>query len=373
MKTVESLEGQVLLLEAKCREKGSSTNPIEMDKDGSEVPIIGKEEKKVQRAAAPRASASSGGQAAENKVSELQKELREAKQALNDQQAEFEQLLAKQAEEMTAEFGRSSSRFHNIEENRTGLDDLIAHLKTENEQKSENCERLKRLIVQQDEVVAEQKKVMEAQAANTGFAMENMRKMLAEAQQKLKEDMTRIQSKDAELLTLRTSEKESKLRASMLEQENTTLLLQVQEMQNLVESLVKDQQLRAIATKELQDFKATYAQKMKDLQEDYIKVQDENEKLLKDVEQNMKSSWELKNQTTHLSRELESAMFSLNSKEKMVAKMSAELSELHEERYPCTGSDSTAGKTGIRCPSVQANGATARISSIGRQKINGHA
>ena len=31
MKTVESLEGQVLLLEAKCREKGSSTNPIEMD------------------------------------------------------------------------------------------------------------------------------------------------------------------------------------------------------------------------------------------------------------------------------------------------------------------------------------------------------
>ena len=163
MKTVESLEGQVLLLEAKCREKGSSTNPIEMDKDGSEVPVIAKEEKKVQRSAAPRASASSGGQAAENKVSELQKELREAKQALNDQQAEFEQLLAKQAEEMTAEFERSSSRFQNIEENRTGREDLIAHLKTENEQKSENCERLKRLIVQQDEVVAEQKKVMDRQ------------------------------------------------------------------------------------------------------------------------------------------------------------------------------------------------------------------
>jgi len=140
MKTVESLEGQVLLLEAKCREKGSSTNPIEMDKDGSEVPVIAKEEKKVQRSAAPRASASSGGQAAENKVSELQKELREAKQALNDQQAEFEQLLAKQAEEMTAEFQRSSSRFQSIEENRTGLEDLIAHLKTENEQKSENCD-----------------------------------------------------------------------------------------------------------------------------------------------------------------------------------------------------------------------------------------
>jgi hypothetical protein len=33
METVESLEGQVLLLEAKCQEKGSSTNPIEMDKD----------------------------------------------------------------------------------------------------------------------------------------------------------------------------------------------------------------------------------------------------------------------------------------------------------------------------------------------------
>ena len=281
MKTVEFLEGQVLLLEAKCREKGSSVNQIEMDMDGSEVPVIGKAEKKVQRSAAPRASASSGGQAAENKVSELQKELREAKQALNDQQAEFEQLLAKQAEEMTAEFERSSSRFTSIEENRTGLEDLIAHLKTENEQKSENCERLKRLIVQQDEVVAEQKKVMEAQAANTSFAMENMRKMLAEAQQKLKEDMARIQSKDAELLTLR-------------------------------------------------DFKVTYAQKMKDLQEDYIKIQDENEKLLKDVEQNMKSTWELKNQTTHLSRELESATFSLNSKEKMVAKMSAELSELND-------------------------------------------
>ena len=251
MKTVESLEGQVHLLEAKCREKGSSVNQIEMDKYGSEVPVIGKEEKKVQRSAAPRASASSGGLAAENKVSELQKELREAKQALNDQQAEFEQLLAKQAQEMTAEFERSSSRFKGIEESQTGLEDLIAHLKTENEQKSENCERLKRLIVQQDEVVAEQKKVMEAQAANTSFAMENMRKMLAEAQQKLKEDMTRIQSKDAELLTLRTSEKESKLRASMLEQENTTLLVQVQEMQNLVESLVKDQQLRALATKEL--------------------------------------------------------------------------------------------------------------------------
>ena len=63
--------------------------------------------------------------------------------------------------------------------------------------------------------------------------------------------MTRIQSKDAELLTPRTSEKEFKQRASMLEQENTTLLVQVQEMQNLVESLVKDQQTRAIATKGL--------------------------------------------------------------------------------------------------------------------------
>ena len=82
MKTVESLEGQVLLLEAKCREKGSSVNQIEMDKDGSEVPVIGKEQKKVQRSEAPQASASSGGQAAEIKVSELQKELKEAKQAL---------------------------------------------------------------------------------------------------------------------------------------------------------------------------------------------------------------------------------------------------------------------------------------------------
>ena len=75
-------------------------------------------------------------------------------------------MLTKQAEAMTAEFERSSSRFKIIEENRTGLEDLIAHLKTENEQKSENCERLKRLIVQQDEVVAEQKKVMEAQASD---------------------------------------------------------------------------------------------------------------------------------------------------------------------------------------------------------------
>jgi predicted nuclease with TOPRIM domain len=105
-----------------------------MDKDGSEVPVIAKEEKKVQRSAAPRASASSGGQAAENKVSELQKELREAKQALNEQQAEFEQLLAKQAEEMSAEFERSSNRFKGMEESKTGLEDLIAHLKTENEQ-----------------------------------------------------------------------------------------------------------------------------------------------------------------------------------------------------------------------------------------------
>jgi hypothetical protein len=70
----------------------------------------------------------------------------------------------------------------------------------------------------------------------------------------------------------------------MLEQENTKLLVQVEEMQNLVESLVKDQQLSALATKELQDFlKATLcSKKMKDLQEDYIKVQDERE--LKQIE-----------------------------------------------------------------------------------------
>ena len=95
--TIKDLEQQVQSLEIER---------LNQQGEDSEEPVfaVKKETKKMQRSAAPRPEVDAADPIL---IRKLEAELLQAKQNLNDQEAQFEQLLVKQAEEMTAEFEQS--------------------------------------------------------------------------------------------------------------------------------------------------------------------------------------------------------------------------------------------------------------------------
>jgi hypothetical protein len=180
---MKSLEDQVQVLEAELKAR--------REIDSNEEPVlIQSESRKVQRAVALPSPAAVDA----DRLRQLEAELQQAK-------IEFEKLLAKQAEEMTMEFEwLLQKQAHIMEEVEVKQD--IAQLRADLAEKTNTCNSLKRLIEQQDEVMAEQRKVLEAQTSSSTVAVDNMQKMLKEAQQMLKNNIFSLQSKEAEIAAL---------------------------------------------------------------------------------------------------------------------------------------------------------------------------
>ena len=346
--TIQDLEDKVQALEAELRAREEA--------DDDEEPVFVKSEsRKVQRSAAPPPARNVDA----NRVNQLEAELQQAKINLNDQQAEFEKLLAKQAEEMTMEFERSLKKQATVmaeEEMKQavlGRPDLnleeISQLKAELEEKSTTCDSLKRLIAQQDEVVSEQKKVLEAQTSSATFAVENMQKMLKEAQQRLKDDIVRMQSKDAEIATLResvTAMAEAEQHAKQALQDKARMDKQMFDVQSNLDRRIKENQGLVLQVEELK--KQIHAQAIEiekqvnnqkqasqaeikrvrdDCRREYDALKAKNQQLINTGESNMKHTWELQDQTQRLMRELEDRTHSLDMKEKTAAKLTADLRE----------------------------------------------
>jgi chromosome segregation ATPase len=290
---IKSLEDQVQVLEAELGAKK------EIDSNKEPV-VIKSESRKVQRAAAPPPAAAVDV----DRLRQLEAELQHAKINLNDQQAEFEKLLAKQAEEMTMEFERMFQKQALI----VGEEELkqeIAQLKADLEEKIKTCNSLKRLVEQQDEVVVEQKKVLEAQTSSATFAMENMQKMLKEAQQKLKDNLLTIQSKDAA---------------------NAELLVQFEAMKKQLQSQAMEM-----------DEQKVYQQKM---QVEIQRVRDDCRReidlkakhLIQNNEAHQKQVWELQDKNQRLARELEDCLHSVDMKDKTVAQLTSDLRERQQTK-----------------------------------------
>ena len=180
---MKSLEDQVQVLEAELKAK--------REIDSNEEPVLIKSEsRKVQRAAVLPSPAAVDA----DRLRQLEAELQQAK-------IEFEKLLARQAEEMTMEFERMFQKQAHI----TGEVEVkqdVEQLRADLAEKTNTCNSLKLLIEQQDEVMAEQRKVLEAQTSSSTVAVDNMQKMLKEAQQMLKNNIFSMQSKDAEIAAL---------------------------------------------------------------------------------------------------------------------------------------------------------------------------
>jgi chromosome segregation ATPase len=284
---IKSLEDQVQVLEAELGAK--------KEIDSNEEPVVIKSES--QRAAAPPPAAAVDV----DRLRQLEAELQQAKINLNDQQAEFEKLLAKQAEEMTMEFERMFQKQAHI----VGEEELkqeIAQLKADLEEKIKTCNSLKRLIEQQDEVVAEQKKVLEAQTSSATFAVENMQKMLKEAQQKLKENLLTIQSKDAANAEL------------LVQFEAIKKQMQSQEMEMDEQNVYQKQKLQA----EIQRVRDDCRREI-----DALKAK----QLIQNNEAHQKQVWELQDKNQRLVRELEDRVHSVDMKDKAVAQLTSDLRE----------------------------------------------
>ena len=313
---------------------------------GPQTPVIAKSEaKKAQRSAAPPPPM------AEDLVRKLEAEVQQAKTDLNDQQALFEQLLAKQAEEMSAEFENSLRKqaedamlSQGVQHN-AHLQEHIAQLENEVRDQTNSCKGFKRLIEQQDEVVLEQKKVLEAQSASARFAVENLQKVLKETQQKLKDDVVRIQSKDAEIAALRDVVKQKagvEQRANALQKEQERLGADILDLRSNLDVKCKEaeslkMQLQRLASdkdRELRDLKHASQKDLKNLHDEFRRQHDEikmkNQNLINDSEVHMKKSWEQQDQIQRVSRELEDRTHALDMKDKTVGKLSVELQQMQQ-------------------------------------------
>jgi chromosome segregation ATPase len=325
-KEVKKLEQELIRQKQASHLTSPPGSPGEGDSEGS-APVFAAKKQRLQRAGAPPASAPAA--ASLNKV---EAELREA---LNDQQAEFEQLLAKQAEEMTAQFEEMLmlTRAEN-----TSSHEEVEQMKADRDEKANTCESLKRLITQQDEVVAEQKKVLEAQASSASFAVENLQKMLREAQQKLKDDAERLHSKDAELEALH----ETLRKKAGIEQNANQMRNDHEQMTNQVAELLRSlearnvecsamkKQLQGLA-REKEEARQKSVDEIKRLETNLRRQIDDakakNLQLIKDADVTMKRSWEAQDEKKHLTRQLEELRHALDTKDKTVSKLSFQLKQ----------------------------------------------
>jgi len=322
---VAELEEQVKNLEEELMRQRDSS-PVGLTDEDS-VPVAAVKKQKMQRAGAPQPEPAQSGISGQ-----VEAELREA---LSEQQAEFEQLLAKQAEEMSAQF--EEALMLSRAESGGSLEEL-QQLKADLNEKTGTCESLKRLIQQQDEVVAEQKKVLEAQASSASFAVENLQKMLREAQQKLKDDVERFHSKDAEIQALHEtlkSKTEVEEEASHLQRVNNELTKQVSQLRSTLETRITEcaaikKQLQGLAMekeaerkKSAEEMKRVQAEMRRDIDASKVK----NQQLMQDAEMTMKRSWEQQDQAQRLTRQVEELKHALDIKEKTVSKLAFQLKQ----------------------------------------------
>jgi len=169
--------------------------------------------------------------------------------------------------------------------------------------------------------------------------------MLKEAQQKLKDDVVRIQSKDAEMAALRdgikqaagaeqrlkTMEKDQGKMGAHLADVLSNLDVKSKEAESLKMQL---QRLASLKEKELSNLKQVSQKDLNNSQAEFRQQHDEmkmkHQKLIKDSEMHMKKSWEQQDQIQRLSRELEDRTHSLDMKDKTVAKLSMELGQMQQ-------------------------------------------
>ena len=286
------------------------------------------------------------------RLSDLQVEFDEAKQSLDNQQAEFEQLLVTQAEEMTAEFEQSlqkqakamtaeqvQGRFsgsaepdvhdqcsrlqQHIESQEKALmserenslameekirlqteetQELINKLENEIDEKTKNCEGLKRLIRQHEDFISEQKKVLLAQASSASITVQNLQHMLEDSKHKLKDNAAQIVSRDNQINELQ-SRNAKNLRAAAIQ---------------------KDREFAALR----QEFNAQAERMKTEFAVEYETLKARFERLTKEGDQHMKAAWERQEEIKVLSNELHDCKHLLGVKDETIIKLSAELEQM---------------------------------------------
>ena len=286
------------------------------------------------------------------RLSDLQVEFDEAKQSLDNQQAEFEQLLVTQAEEMTAEFEQSlqkqakamraeqvqghfsgsaepdvhdqcSRLQQHIESQEKALmserensfameekirlqteetQELINKLENEIDEKTKNCEGLKRLIRQHEDFISEQKKVLLAQASSASITVQNLQHMLEDSKHKLKDNAAQIVSRDNQINELQ-SRNAKNLRAAAIQ---------------------KDREFAALR----QEFNAQAERMKTEFAVEYETLKARFERLTKEGDQHMKAAWERQEEIKVLSNELHDCKHLLGVKDETIIKLSAELEQM---------------------------------------------